>query len=396
MRLGEMLIRDGRLSEDQLQQSLAIQAEKGGRIGTVLFEAGLIDLDALTIYLGLDSGIPIASGATLEKAKKIAVQLLTPEQATKLRAVPIVIQDRQLIVAVADPHDMAKLEAITQITGYPTIPRVAPELRVIYYIERYFGVPRPQRFAGFGDLPRGNRPVAEGLPAGPLPGLPPITHSPVKPPNPAPALRISKRVDTSAVIEEDSLLLEELESDAEEQAVVAEPSQRIVMSPPPKPTQSIDFEAAKTRLQLAESRQEIAEALLSYAATHFTHAVLAVVRDDYLFGWKGVNTKDDRLESMMLPLEASSVFATAVDSGFYRGPLIPSVLHNYLLKVIEAEEPAQVVTFPISIANRNVNLFYGHSHQLLNDEIESELKELADEASEAYVGLIRRTKRLTQ
>ena len=70
MKLGEMLVRDGRVTEDQLQQCLAHQAQVGGRFGTVLVELGLVDLDALTVYLGLELGIPIATGAMLERAKR--------------------------------------------------------------------------------------------------------------------------------------------------------------------------------------------------------------------------------------------------------------------------------------------------------------------------------------
>jgi len=42
------------------------------RLGTVLFEHGLVDLEALTVYLGLELGIPIATGAMLERAKQHA------------------------------------------------------------------------------------------------------------------------------------------------------------------------------------------------------------------------------------------------------------------------------------------------------------------------------------
>ena len=40
MKLGEMLVRDGRLTEAQLEAALKYQARDGGRIGTVLFEHG--------------------------------------------------------------------------------------------------------------------------------------------------------------------------------------------------------------------------------------------------------------------------------------------------------------------------------------------------------------------
>ena len=60
-----MLVRDGRLTEGQLADALGFQARDGGRIGTVLFEHGMVDLEAHTVYLGLELGIPIATGATL-------------------------------------------------------------------------------------------------------------------------------------------------------------------------------------------------------------------------------------------------------------------------------------------------------------------------------------------
>src|SRR6187455_2564558 len=201
MKLGEMLVRDGRLTEPQLDAALKYQARDGGRIGTVLFEHGLIDLEALTVYLGLELGIPIATGAMLERAKRAAVRLLQPAHAFKYKCVPLVVQDRQLIAAIEDPHDLASLEALTQTTGYRVLPRVAPEVRVYYYIERYYGVARPARFVKFGDAPRADDGVVDaGLPAPPLPGLPPTAAVAVAAPGPKPrqrSARMSKRFDES-------------------------------------------------------------------------------------------------------------------------------------------------------------------------------------------------------
>src|SRR3982751_5338006 len=156
MELGEMLVRDGRLSEPQLVAALGFQARDGARLGTVLVEHGMVDLEALTVYLGLELGIPIATGAMLERAKRAAVRLLQPAQAFKHKCVPLVVQDRQLIAAIEDPHDFATLETLSAATGYRVLPRVAPEVRIYYYIERYYGVARPARFVKFGDTARGD------------------------------------------------------------------------------------------------------------------------------------------------------------------------------------------------------------------------------------------------
>ncbi len=76
MKLGQLLLRDRRLTQEELNESLAVQSHNGGRLGTVLVERGLLDLDTLTYYLGFESGVGIATGATFERAKKTAVRLL--------------------------------------------------------------------------------------------------------------------------------------------------------------------------------------------------------------------------------------------------------------------------------------------------------------------------------
>ncbi|MBT8493121.1 MAG: hypothetical protein KJO07_08685, partial [Deltaproteobacteria bacterium] len=198
MKLGEMLVRDGRMTQEALDAAIDRQARDGGRLGTVLTEMGLVDLDTLTIYLGLELGIPIASGATLERVKKTAVKLLAPRDAARFRCVPIVIQHRQLIAAIDDPHDLQALGELSQITSYRVVPRVAPEIRIYYYLERYYGIRRPERFAALGNTPRGSRkrPADPGLPAPPLPGLPPEAETVTPAPTPAPVLRTSKRPPT--------------------------------------------------------------------------------------------------------------------------------------------------------------------------------------------------------
>src|SRR5215468_4406549 len=275
MRLGEMLVRDGRLSEAQLADALGYQARDGGRLGTVLFEHGMVDLEALTVYLGLELGIPIATGAMLERAKRAAVRLLQPSQAFKHKCVPLVVQDRQLIAAIEDPHDFAILDALTSITGYRVLPRVAPELRIYYYIERYYGVARPPLCRRCGDSPRGDEAAIDtGLPAPPLPGLPPVPASPIAAPGPRPRLRsttLAKLFDDSEALElEAEDLIDTLDADdaapaeAAPSATPLQPSAPVVTrlpSSPPSPSpMSADF--ALRELATATDRNRIVEVLL--------------------------------------------------------------------------------------------------------------------------------------
>jgi hypothetical protein len=410
MKLGEMLVRDGRLTEAQLETALRYQARDGGRFGTVLVEHGFVDLDALTVYLGLELGIPIATGAMLERAKRAAVRLLQPAQAFKYKCVPLVLQDRQLVAAIEDPHDFATLDALAQITGYRVLPRVAPELRIYYYIERYYGVPRPPRFVKFGDAPRGDEVIVDaGLPAPPLPGLPPTTATPIVPPGPKPRLvgkAIAQMFDDSEALElEAEDLIDTLDAEAEAAAEAVPLSSKApelsvparVRSPTlPFAPLPLSPDLALRELAVATDRNRILEVLLGYSAATFEAAVVFTVRDNMAFGWKAIGALPGHgnVEHLLIPLDAPSVMQAAIASelGLFHGPPSPSTVNSYFYKVMHCAEPAVVTIGVIQIGKRIVNVLYGHGPQLSQLQLDV-LRQVCVSAAEAYARLIAVSKR---
>ena len=407
MKLGEMLVRDGRLSEAQLTLVLTQQARDGGRIGTVIVESGLLDLDALTVYLGLELGIPIATGAMFERAKRSAVRLLTPTHAFRHKCVPLIVQDRQLIAAVEDPHDFENLDALSEITGYRVIPRVAPEIRIYYYVERYYGVPRPPRFLKFGDMPRGDQsPVEQGLPSPPLPGLPPVAARPVIAPGPGPRLRRTAAAvgfDDSEALELDAEdLMVALETDSAAPAEAAPPSEAPRPASRPgirQPTrgeyEEITAEAAIDWMNRAEDRAEIAEALMSFATGLFDIAVLFIVRDNLALGWKSAGPGAARAyaDHLLIPLDSPSLIQSAVQSedGVVDGTIAPSTVHSYLYKVLGTFEPPRATAAVVSIGRRVVNIMYGHrdtQRAPLDAPEVDQVRHVCRAAAEAYARLI--------
>jgi len=405
-----MLVRDGRLTDAQLKQALNYQARDGGRLGTILFEHRLVDLEALTVYLGLELGIPIAPGAMLERAKRAAVRLLQPAQAFKYKCVPLVVQDRQLIAAIEDPHDFATLEALTHITGYRVLPRVTPEVRIYYYVERYYGVARPPRFVKFGDTPRGDEAVAAaGLPAPPLPGLPPVPAAPVAPTGPRPHLRSTKlrqKFDDSESLElEAEDLIETLDADdaapAEEEKIkrpFRQTSPQQIAQPGLERPGPISAEAAMTELTTLTDRNRIVGVLLGFAANLFDASVLFTVREHMAFGWKafGELLGGRNVEHLLIPMEAPSVLqaAAAADRGVFHGPIAPSTVNSYLYKVLGCTEPRYATAGTISIGKRMVNVLYGHGRELTPLEID-DVRQVCALAAAAYARLIAVKKKTT-
>ena len=414
-----MLVRDGRLTPAQVLAAVGQQARVGGRIGTVLIEMRLIDADTLTIYLGLDLGVPIATRAALERAKRAALRVLPVELAERFLCVPLVVQERQLIVAMRDPHDLLALDELAVATGYRIIPRVAPEVRLHYYLEKYYGVPRPERFRALGETIVQPAAGADDLepPPPPLPGLPPAVKHPIVPPGPGVGHMLG---DLASAREGDELARElaRVSDDTAPQglpiptAVRRTPSGRVVdveamaraaVSPRPGtsqptpdrllPNEKLDLDAALLRMTIAMSRSEIAATLVGYARSLFDVAVLLIVRDDLAFGWKGFghDVEADRVETLLIPLESSSMFKAAVDAGdlFVTAPPA-SALHLHFLKIMRAPMPRRAAVAPVVLKGRTVNLLYGHvegERQLGQEAIEG-LRNAVTAAANAYIRLI--------
>jgi hypothetical protein len=409
MRLGEMLVRDGRLTREQVEQALAHQSKVGGRLGTVLVELKLLDPDTLTVYLGLELGIPVATRAAMERAKKAAVKLIPAELAARVLAIPLVMQDRALIVAMRDPHDLVLLDELAAATGYRIVPRIASETRLYYYLERYYGVPRPERFATMGDdWSVHARADADGIepPPPPLPGLPPPVDHPVVAPAATATVSTLASVQALSAGEEsdyDELALE-LEEDASEPAtlvppgMVGETTASPGSAPSPQPEESEDpavlsYDEAIEKMSEASSRGQVANALIGYARGVVDVAALLVVREQLALGWRGFG-KDidrDRIETLLIPLETPSIFRGAVEHDVqYAGPAAPSALHQHLFKVLRTGSPSQAIVSPIYIGKRVVNLFYGHREgdRWLDDAELEAVRRVTRTAADAYVRLI--------
>jgi hypothetical protein len=422
MRLGTMLLRDGRITQTQLDAAVAMQPKRGGRLGTILFEMGYIDADSLTAYLGLELGIPIATKAVLDRAKRAAVRLLTPELAERFLCVPLVVQDRQLIAAVRDPHDLLALDELGSATSCRIIPRVAPEVRLYYYVERYYGVPRPPRYRAMGDTPIETRRATGDTvepPPPPLPGLPPPARRPVQAPTPTPPLRLHSDHDHA-----DDLAIE-LEADVGEVAEVASvapvpprpaapaatpaapaapaaapraaapapPAEAHVALLRPDAPPALSREEAVKHMAVAQTRAEIAEGFIGFARGLFDVCALLVVRDGLAIGWKGFgpDLDADRLETLLIPLDVPSIFKSAVEEkDLFAGAAPPSALHGHLFKILRTSAPAQAVVAPIMIRERVVNLMYGHKSGdgVLADGALDGLRYVAMEAATSYARLI--------
>jgi hypothetical protein len=146
VRLGEMLLHGGALTEEQLEEALSAQSVYGGRLGTNLVEMGLLSEDELARLLNQKLGVPSVDAASLELVPAALIGILPKEMVQRFRVLPVALDGKRLTLAMADPADFSAIDEIGFVTGLVIVPRVCSELRLTMALERYYGIKRSIRF----------------------------------------------------------------------------------------------------------------------------------------------------------------------------------------------------------------------------------------------------------
>ena len=194
--LGEMLVAVGKLSEAQLKGALERQKRTGGRIGELLVAEGLVTDEDVVRALSEQGGIAFISDKVMRTmaVPKALLALLSLEKAERLEAVPVAQQSKELVCAMREPRDLARLDELEFLTGYavrgispPRVPSAAPSTASIGVKSRPWG-PTGATSAE-GEPRRGPTNHAVRRQAGPCPrARAEETALPlVDPPRPAPA-----------------------------------------------------------------------------------------------------------------------------------------------------------------------------------------------------------------
>ncbi len=136
-KIGEMLLKGNLITPEQLRSALETQKKTKERIGSVLVKTGAIKEPELLSFLGRQFNIPVVDLAKYEINGEV-VRLLPEEMVQKHLALPINRVGAKLIVAVADPSNMAIIDAIGFKTGYAVELVLASEREITSAINRYF------------------------------------------------------------------------------------------------------------------------------------------------------------------------------------------------------------------------------------------------------------------
>ena len=125
-RLGEMIVKAGLLTEEQLQEALAASKKTGLMLGQYLTRQGLVDepniIDLLCRQLHLKEYTPAQYPIDMQIAG-----VLSSDMSLKFNCVPLKRSGRVLTIAMTDPTNIETLDTIESLTGREIEPVICTE-----------------------------------------------------------------------------------------------------------------------------------------------------------------------------------------------------------------------------------------------------------------------------
>jgi len=137
-KIGELLLENKLITEEQLMEALETQKMTGQKIGQVLVSKGYIKEEELYKILAekIDKKFVNLEEYSINGE---AVLKITQSLAQKHMAVPINVENKNLIVAMVDPTNIIAIDDILLYTNMRIVPVLASEKQITNVINKYFG-----------------------------------------------------------------------------------------------------------------------------------------------------------------------------------------------------------------------------------------------------------------
>ncbi|HOX28244.1 MAG TPA: type II secretion system ATPase GspE [bacterium] len=138
-RIGELLIDNGLITEDQLQDALDVQRTSNEQIGRIMVNLGFVtELDVLKM-LAVQLGVPFVDLSRVKIVPVIA-KSLQPHVAQRHKVIPISKDKRKIVLAMVNPLNVFAIDEVKLTTGLEVVPVLAQEEQLLLAVHANYGV----------------------------------------------------------------------------------------------------------------------------------------------------------------------------------------------------------------------------------------------------------------
>lgn len=369
LKLGEMMIQEGVITPEELEEALRYQVIYGGRLGTNLIEMGLVEEGDIALTLSRKLRVPYVDPEQLMNIPESILRLVPRDMVEKFKVIPLRQEQKKLTLVMADPSNLPAIDEISFRTGFIIRPVVTPEVRLILALEKYYQIPRELRYVmAIGRISTKGKP-------GPARPAPTRTGQPARENVLAP------------LAEADLAEIEEVVNLAAAELIEDLPDAEIIDRYTPD---SVSRELAE-----AGDRDRIAEILVGFLGQEFSRCALFLVKEGVAAGWKARLDENpvEGFEQVHIPLDEPSVLQVVAQSrSYYLGP-VPANRHNSrIFQNFGGKLPETALFVPLLMMGRAVAVLFVDRQGIALGERIFELQKLTAKAAMSFEILILKNK----
>ena len=150
-KLGDILVSNGVIDNEQLETALEIQKDSGEMLGSVLLQEGFISKEQLYQALEEQMGIRYFDLKDIEIPEDIT-RLVDKKLAKSYDLIPVKIENDSLVVAMSDPANIYAIDDLRLATGYEITPFLADKELIHEKIETCYQYDETEEESAEGDL----------------------------------------------------------------------------------------------------------------------------------------------------------------------------------------------------------------------------------------------------
>ena len=153
-KLGEILVRQGRITQQQLSEGLSHQKNTRKKIGETLISLGYATEERIYAALAEQWQMEFVGAEQIMQADRDVLQYVPEAFAKEHLAVPIGLDDSSITVAMADPDDLVVTDSLHRLVNKIVIPQLAAPGAILAAIENLYAKIRKSEEVGeaLGDL----------------------------------------------------------------------------------------------------------------------------------------------------------------------------------------------------------------------------------------------------
>lgn len=380
LKLGELLINEGIITQDQLDEALKCHVIFGVKLGSSLIELGFVREDVLLDLLSRKLGVPSVAHDVLFSVPDDVIARLSPAVAAKFRVVPIKLDHKRLYVAMSDPTDLKAQEELSFISGHIIVPNIAPELQILYALEKYYAFKLDHRYVSAScELKR---------------------------------LRNYNKADESTeFITDDSqyTISADIERTAGSGGMIDVPIPKDLATGPaavePEPRKLTDMETIELytidKLSLdfsrAKNSDDVADIFIRYLGQEFNKCALMTVRGNRAIGWRAASggrlVKD--FGQTDIDLSQSQELAEILsDKQYFSGPLTKIPANLPLIQALDLSLFCTILALPVIMNDRVVAMIVVSADTASLQRRLADLQKLVYKASLTFQILVLKNKLL--